>query len=101
MFYDVMKAKDIINLEGGKFERKILMEHGDSSLNIVAIKKDEIIDTHTSIADAAAYVLDGEIEIHFDAEKFKLSKGDILMFKKDKEHKVLGLKDSKFLLIKI
>ena len=101
MFYDVMKAKDIINLEGGKFERKTLMEHGDSSLNVVAIKKDEIIDTHTSIADAAAYVLDGEIEIHFDAEIFKLGKGDILMFKKDKEHKVLGLKDSKFLLIKI
>ena len=70
MFYNVMKAKDIINLEGGKFERKILMEHGDSSLNVVAIKKDEIIDTHTSIADAAVFVLDGEIEIHFDAEKF-------------------------------
>ena len=101
MFYDVMKAKDIINLEGGKFERKILMEHGDSSLNVVAIKKDEIIDTHTSIADAAVFVLDGEIEIHFDAEKFKLGKGDILMFKKDKEHKVLALKDSKFFLIKI
>ena len=77
------------------------MEHGDSSLNVVAIKKDEIIDTHTSIADAAVFVLDGEIEIHFDAEKFKLGKGDILMFKKDKEHKVLALKDSKFMLIKI
>ena len=101
MFYNVMKAKDIINLEGGKFERKILMEHDNSSLNVVAIKKDEIIDTHTSIADAAVFVLDGEIEIHFDAEKFKLGKGDILMFKKDKEHKVLGRKDSKFLLIKI
>ena len=101
MFYNVMKAKDIINLEDGKFERKILMEHDDSSLNVVAIKKDEIINTHTSIADAAVFVLDGEIEIHFDAEKFKLGKGDILMFKKDKEHKVLGLKDSKFLLIKI
>ena len=77
------------------------MEHDNSSLNVVAIKKDEIIDTHTSIADAAVFVLDGEIEIHFDAEKFKLGKGDILMFKKDKEHKALGLKDSKFLLIKI
>ena len=101
MFYDIIKAKDIINLEGEKFERKTLMEHDDSSLNIVAIKKDEIIDTHTSIADAAVYVIDGEIELHFDAEKFKLGKGEMLMFKKDKEHKVLALKDSKFLLIKI
>lgn len=101
MFYDVVKAKDIINLEGGKFERKTLMENGDSSLNIVAIKKDEIIDTHTSLADAAVYVVEGEVELHFDAEKFKVDKGEMLMFKKDKEHKVLALKDSKFLLIKI
>ena len=101
MFYDIVKAKDLINLEGGKFERKMLMEHGDSSLNILPLKKDEIIDTQTSIADAAVYVLDGEIELHFDAEKFKLDKGEMLMFKKDKEHKVFALKDSKFLLIKI
>ena len=60
-----------------------------------------MIDTHTSICDAAVYVLEGEIEIHFDAEKFKIEKGEILMFKKDKEHTVRALKDSKFLLIKI
>lgn len=101
MFYDVVKAKDIINLDGSNFERKTLMENGDSSLNIIAIKKDEIIDTHTSIADAAIYVVDGEVELHFDAEKFKVDKGEMLMFKKDNEHKVLALKDSKFLLIKI
>ena len=101
MFYDVIKAKNIINLDGSKFERKTLMENGDSSLNIIAIKKDEIIDTHTSIADAAIYVVDGEVELHFDAEKFKIDKGEMLMIKKDKEHKVLALKDSKFLLIKI
>ena len=101
MFYDVVKAKDIINLNGSKFKRKTLMENGDSSLNIIAIKKDEIIDTHTSIADTAIYVVDGEVELHFDAEKFKIDKGEMLMFKKDKEHKVLALKDSKFLLIKI
>ena len=46
-------------------------------------------------------MLDGEIELHFDAEKFKLDKGEMLMFKKDKEHKVVALKDSEFLLIKI
>ncbi len=101
MFYDVLKAKDIINLDGSKFERRVLMEDGDSCLSIIAIKKDEIIDTHTSVCDAAVYVLDGEIEIHFDAEKFTVDKGEILMFKKDKEHKVLALKDSKFFLIKI
>ncbi len=101
MFYNVLKAKDIVNTGSAKFERKVLMENDNSSLNIIAIKKDEIIDTHTSICDAAVYVLDGEIELHFDAEKFTVDKGEILMFKKDAEHKVVALKDSKFLLIKI
>lgn len=101
MYYNVLKAKDIVDLGDEKFKREILMEDNNNSLSVIAIKKNEIIDTHTSICDAAVYILDGEIEVHFDAEKFKVGKGEILMFKKDREHKVLALKDSKFLLIKI
>lgn len=101
MFYNVLKAKELVNLDGGKFERKVLLEKDESCLSVIAIKKEEIIDTHTSSCDAAIYVIDGEIELHFDAEKFTIGKGEILMFKKDEEHKVLAVKDSKFLLIKI
>ncbi len=101
MFYNVLKAKDLVSLENEKFEKKVLMAQEESLLCIIALKKGEIIDTHTSTRDAAVYVLDGEIELHFDAEKFKIDKGEILMFKKDTQHKVLANKDSKFLLIKI
>ncbi len=101
MFYNVLKVKDIVNLDGEKFDREVLMENNGSDLSVIAIKKDEIIDTHTSINNAAVYVLDGKVELHFDAEKFTLEKGEILMFKKDEEHKVVALKDSKFLLVKI
>ncbi len=101
MFYNVLKAKETVNLDNKKIDKKILMENNESSFSTIAIKKDEIIDTHTSISDAAVYVIDGEIELHFDAEKFKVDKGEILMFKKDTQHKVVALKDSKFFLIKI
>lgn len=101
MFFNVLKAKDLVDLEDEKFVRKVLMESETGSLTAIAIKKEEIIDTHTSTCDAAVYILEGEIEIHFDAEKFKLDKGEIIMFKKDEQHKVVALKDSKFLLIKI
>lgn len=101
MFYNVLNAKDIIEIEDKKFDKKVLLENNSSSLNIVAIKKDEIIDTHTSISDSAVYVLEGKIELHFDAQKFTLNEKEILMFKKDIEHKVLALKDSKFFIIKI
>ncbi|MBD5401589.1 hypothetical protein HDR58_02140 [bacterium] len=101
MFYNVLKVKDLIDLEDQKFDRKVLMEKDNSCLSVIALKKDEIIDTHTSVCDAAVIVIDGEIEIHFDAQKFKIDKGEMLMFKKDAHHKVVALKDSKFLLIKI
>ena len=101
MFFNLEKAKDIVNLDDSKFVKKVLLENGSSRFSLIAIKKDEIIDTHTSTCDAAVYVLDGEIELHFDAEKFKVDKGEILMFKRDAEHKVVALKDSKFFLIKI
>lgn len=101
MFYNVLKLKDLISLDEKEFERKVLMENATSSLQLLALKKEEIIDTHTSKSDTAIYVLEGELELHFEAEKFMIDKGEILMFKKDREHKVLALKDSKFLLIKI
>lgn len=101
MFFNVLKAKDIVDLKESKFEKETLLVDEESSLNVIALKKDEVIDTHTSARDAAVYVIDGEIELHFDAEKFTVDKGELLMFKKDKEHKVLAKKDSKFFVIKI
>lgn len=101
MFFNVLKAKDIVDLKESKFEKETLLVDEESNLNIIALKKDEVIDTHTSARDTAVYVIDGEIELHFDAEKFTVDKGELLMFKKDKEHKVLAKKDSKFFVIKI
>lgn len=101
MFFNVLKAKDIVDFKESKFQKETLLVNEESSLNVIALKKDEVIDTHTSARDAAVYVIDGEIELHFDAEKFTIDKGKLLMFKKDKEHKVLAKKDSKFFVIKI
>ncbi len=101
MFYNVLKAKDLIEFETKDFDKKVLLQDGDNKLTIIALKKDEIINTHVSVKDAAVLVLDGEIEIHFNAEKFNLDKNEIIMFEKEKEHSVRALKDSKFLLVNI
>ena len=101
MFYNVFDVEKAIDLDGKKFNKKSLMENGESSLTLVAISKDEIIDTHASTENAAVYVVDGKIELHFDAQQFVVEKGEMLMFKKDVQHKVLGIKESKFILIKV
>ncbi len=101
MFYNVLKAKELVDNDTQKIDKKVLLENNESCLNIIALKKDEVIDTHSSETNAAAYVIDGEIELHFEAEKFTLKEKEILMFKKNDEHKVLAKKDSKFMVIKI
>lgn len=100
MYYNVLELKDLVEDKDG-FERNVLLEKGDSSLSVIGLKKDEWIESHISVCDACAYVFEGEAEFHFDAEKFKVKKGELIMFKKEHEHSVLALKDTKFLLIKI
>ena len=101
MFYNVLDAKNMIELGEQKYKKEILLQKENSCFDILAIKKDEILDTHTAEADAALFMIEGEIEIHFDAEKFTLKKGELIMFKKDAQHKILAKKDSKLFLVKL
>ena len=49
-----------------------------------------------SIGNNAFYLCYSLADIYFDAEKFIVKKGELIMFKKDAQHKVLAKKDSKF-----
>lgn len=101
MFYNVLELKDLVCNKENKLDRNVLLERGDSSLSVIAMQKNEILENHVSVCDACAYVFEGEAEFHFNAEKFTLKKGELIMFEKEKEHKVLALKDTKFMLVKI
>ena len=101
MFYNVLKLEDLVDNKEVAFDRNVLLERGESSLSVIALKKHEILDNHISVCDACAYVFEGEAEFHFNAEKFTLKKGELIMFEREKEHKVLAIKDVKFALIKI
>lgn len=100
MYYNVLELKDLVDSKN-LFEKNVLLERGESSLSAIALKKHEVLDSHISICDACALVYEGEAEFHFNAEKFTVKKGELIMFEKEKEHKILALKDTKFLLIKI
>lgn len=102
MFYNVLKLKDVVALDKEELmDKNILLEHEGAIVAAMALKKDQVLDWHESDRDACAYVYDGEAEFHFEAEKFKVKEGEILMFKKNDTHKVLALKDTKFLVIRI
>ena len=101
MFYNVLELDDLVDNREHMLDKNVLLERGESSLSAIALKKHEVLDSHVSVCDACAIVYEGEAEFHFNAEKFKVKKGEMIMFEKEKEHKVLALKDTKFLLIKI
>lgn len=101
MFYNVLEIEDLVDNKENMFDKNVLLERGESSLSAIALKKHEVLENHISVCDACAYVFEGEAEFHFNAEKFTVKKGELVMFEKEKEHKVLALKDTKFLLIKI
>ena len=102
MFYNVLKLKDLVSLDKDeKLDKDVLLENEGAVALTIALKKDEIIDLHESERDVLVYVYDGKAEFHFEAEKFEVDEGEILMFKKHDEHKVIALKDTKFLLVKI
>lgn len=102
MFYNVLKLKDLVELDKEELmDKEVLLEHESSMLMAVALKENQILDWHESDRDACAYVYDGKAEFHFEAEKFEVKEGELLMFKKNDMHKVLALKDTKFLVIRI
>ncbi len=101
MFYNVLELGDLVDNKENIFDKNVLLERGESSLSAIALKKHEVLDNHITVCDACALVYEGEAEFHFNAEKFTVKKGELIMFEKEKEHKVLALKDTKFLLIKI
>lgn len=102
MFYNVLKLKDLVALDKEELmDKNILLENESSILAAMALKEGQILDWHESDKDACAYVYDGKAEFHFSAEKFEIKEGELLMFKKGDSHKVLALKDTKFLLIRL
>ena len=80
MFYNVLKIEDLVDNKENMFDRNVLLERGESSLSVIALKKHEVLDNHISVCDACVYVFEGEAEFHFNAEKFTVKKGELIMF---------------------
>lgn len=122
MLYKVLEPEEFINSKEAEREIIDIMENNNAHLKLVSLKKHAEIEPHMSHADACVYVTEGEIEITFlhdeecscmacsctieedeskDSRKYKIKKGQMILFEKNITHSVKALKDSMFLLIKI
>ncbi len=122
MLYKVLEPEHFLNSKDSEREIIDIMENNNAHLKLVSLKKHAEIEPHMSHTDACIYVTDGEIEITFlhddectcqacsctiteetskDGRKYKVKKGEMLLFEKNITHSVKALKDSLFLIVKI
>ncbi len=122
MLYKVLEPEDFLNSKDAEREIIDIMENNNSHLKLVSLKKHAEIEPHMAHTDVCVYVTEGEIELTFlhddectcqacmctlpeenskDSRKYKVKKGEMLLFEKNITHSVKALKDSLFLLIKI
>ena len=59
MYYNVLDLDDLVETKDELFEKLVLLERGDSSLSVIAMKKHEVLDSHVSVCDACAIVYEG------------------------------------------
>ena len=100
MEYKVIDAEDVVHYKDDQIDKKVLMENNNSTLMAMALKKHMELKPHTSVSDVCAFVIDGAVEFTFGEETYTVKKGQILQFKKNHEHKVKALKNSKMILYK-
>lgn len=101
MYLKVRKLDEEVKFNEEKLQAKILRDLGEQKVLVFAIKKNQELPTHISPVDAMIFVIDGKIEFTADGKNYKLEKNNIFEFQKNLEHKVLGLEDSHFLVIRM
>lgn len=94
----------MINYDDNNVQSRILAKNDNNLALLVAIKKNQMMEEHTSPVDAFLYVIEGEVEFSVYGEKtesFQIEKGEIFYFEREERHTVLGKKDSKILVIRM
>ena len=46
MFYNVLELKDLVDFKENLFDKRLLLERGESSLTAIALKKHEVLENH-------------------------------------------------------
>ena len=100
-YYTVEKIEKLIEYDEQKLNQKILFENKNDKAILFALKKNQILKTHTSPVDAFIIVIEGEILFNIKEVNHTISKGESLFFKKEEKHTVLAQSDSKFIVIRI
>ncbi len=101
---DHSKVYDLANMvtyEKGRVASLTLAQQPGVGVTLFAIDKGEGLNTHSAPGDAMAYILDGQVEITIDKEKYVLEAGQMVVMPAKVPHSLSALQPFKMLLVLI
>ncbi len=100
-YFTSKKLEKLIDYKKESINTEILLNNNDSKAILFAIEKEQLISKHTTPVDALLYVIEGKVQFQTPNNTYDIEKGELFKIKANIEHSVLGLKDSKILVIRI
>jgi len=97
----VINLKDSLNIQEDSIVSRVLLKNGDESITLFAFSKDQHISAHTAPVDAMVQVIEGELEIIIDQDKFDLKQNDSMIMPANVPHALTAKTDMKMLLVKM
>ncbi len=97
----VYDLADMVAYEKGKVASLTLTQQPGVGVTLFAIDEGEGLSTHSAPGDAMAYILDGQVEITIDKEKYLLEAGQMVVMPAKVPHSLAALKPFKMLLVLI
>ena len=98
---EVWNLEEILKYQDGSIVSRTLVEKDQGMVTLFAFDMGQGLSEHTSPYDALAHILDGEVEISIDGEKFIVKKGEMLLMPANKPHALQSITKFKMSLIMI
>lgn len=97
----VMKLADLVHYQEGAVISREIIKKGTGTVTLFAFDKGEGLSEHTTPFDAGVCVIEGEVQVSIDGERFHLSLGDMIIMPANRPHALKAIERFKMLLIMI
>ncbi|PIE70398.1 MAG: cupin [Deltaproteobacteria bacterium] len=96
---EVYDLAAIVDYEKGKVASMTLSQNPGVGVTLFAIDAGEGLNTHSAPGDAMATILDGQVEITIDHEKYVLEAGQMIVMPAGLPHSLKALTPFKMMLV--
>jgi quercetin dioxygenase-like cupin family protein len=98
---EILNLESLLDYQEGSVVSRALINKEVGTVTLFSFDKGESLSEHTAPFDALVYIFDGVAEILISGEKFKLTKGKMIIMPANEPHSLKALEKFKMMLIMI